>query len=340
MASSERRTELIVGTFLLSGLVLLGGLIIQFGRFGDKFNKNYQLTVIFDDTSGLIQGSEVRMGGAKIGKVSEKPRLNEAVRVEVVLSIDERIKIPSNSNIQIASASVLGDKLIVITPPNQKVGTFLEPGQLLQGGGPSGLDAIQNDAVAVVRDVRKLMGSTQGTLIKIDSAVDDLRSVTGRLGETLDKVNVSILSDANLASIDGTIANFNATTEQWKKASTELQPVLADAREAIRSFQKASDSASKTFDTADKTIAELQPALKEVPQAVKSISSAADEAALVLKNARQGDGLLGTLTSDKEVSTDASIFIKNLREKGILRYSDKESKLEDDPRNRFRGKRR
>ena len=132
---------------------------------------------------------------------------------------------------------MLGDKLIVITPPNQKVGTFLEPGQLLQGGGPSGLDAIQNDAEAVVRDVRKLMGSTQGTLIKIDSAVDDLRSVTGRLGETLDKVNVSILSDANLASIDGTIANFNATTEQWKKASTELQPVLADAREASRSYE-------------------------------------------------------------------------------------------------------
>ncbi len=340
MANPERRTELIVGIFLLSGLVLLGGLILQFGRFGDKFNNNYQLTVIFDDTSGLIKGSEVRMGGAKIGKVAEKPKLNEAVRVEVVLSIDERIKIPSNSAIQIASASVLGDKLIVFTPPDEKVGTFLEPGQLLQGGGPSGLEAIQNDAEAVVRDVRKLMGSTQGTLIKIDSAVDDLRSVTGRLGETLEKVNVSILSDANLASIDGTIANFNATTEEWKKASAELQPTLTEAREAIRSFQKASDGAEKTFATADKTIADLQPAFKDVPKAVKSFTSAADQAALALKNAREGDGLLGTLTNDKDVSTDASVFIKNLREKGILRYTDKESKLEDDPRNRFRGKRR
>lgn len=340
MANSERRTELIVGIFLLSGLVLLGGLILQFGRFGDKLNKTYELTVVFDDTSGLIKGSEVRMGGAKIGKVSETPELNEAVKVEVVLAIDERIKIPSNSNIQIASASVLGDKLIVITPPTERVNTFLEPGQLLQGGGPSGLDAIQNDAVAVVRDVRKLMGSTQGTLIKIDSAVDDLRSVTGRLGETLDKVNVSILSDANLASIDGTIANFNATTEEWKKASAELQPTLADAHEAILSFKKASEGAEKTFATADKTIADLQPAFKDVPKAVKSFTSAADEAAAVLANTRKGDGLLGTLTNDKEVSTDASVFMKNLREKGILRYTDKESKLEDDPRNRFRGKRR
>jgi phospholipid/cholesterol/gamma-HCH transport system substrate-binding protein len=340
MANSERRTELIVGIFLLSGLVLLGGLILQFGRFDDKLHKTYKLTVVFDDTSGLIKGSEVRMGGAKIGKVSETPELNEAVKVEVVLAIDERIKIPSNSNIQIASASVLGDKLIVITPPIERVNTYLEPGQFLLGGGPSGLDAIQDDAEAVVKDVRKLMGSTQGTLIKIDSAVDDLRSVTGRLGETLDKVNVSILSDANLASIDGTIANFNATTEEWKKASAELQPTLADAREAIRSFQKASDGAEKTFATADKTIADLQPAFKDVPKAVKSFTSAADEAAAVLANTRKGDGLLGTLTNDKEVSTDASVFIKNLREKGILRYTDKESKLEDDPRNRFRGKRR
>ena len=340
MASTERRTELIVGIFMLSGLVLLGGLILQFGRFGDKLRHNYKLTVVFNDAAGLIKGSEVRMGGAKIGKVETTPELNEAVKVEVVLSIDERIKIPSNSAIQIASASVLGDKLIIITPPEEKVGTFLEAGQILRGGGPSGLDAIQNDAEAVVRDVRKLMGSTQGTLIKIDSAVDDLRSVTGRLGETLEKVNVSILSDANLASIDGTIANFNATTEQWKKASAELQPTLADAHEAILSFKKASEGAEKTFATADKTIADLQPAFKDVPRAVKSFTSAADQAALVLENTRKGDGLLGTLTNDKEVSTDASVFIKNLREKGILRYTDKETKLEDDPRNRFRGKRR
>lgn len=333
MASSERRTELVVGIFFFTGFVLLAGLIVQFGRFGDRIKKHYQVTVVFDDASGVIKGSEVRMGGAKIGKVADQPELNEAVKVQVVLSIDERIRIPSGSAIQIASASLLGDKLIIITPPEEKNGLFIAPGQTLLGGRPGGLEAIGDQALAVTTEVRRLMKNSEGTLIKIDSAVDDLRAVTGRLGETVEKVNVSILSDKNLANVDGTIANLQDVTAEWKKASAELQPGLAEAREAIRSIQKAADGA-------DQTIAELRPAFKKVPKAVDSISSAADEAKVAIRKVSQGDGLLGTLAYDKDVSTDASTFIRNLRQRGILRYRDAEMKDEDDPRNRFRGKRR
>ena len=59
----------------------------------------------------------------------------------------------------------------------------------------------------------------------------------------------------------------------------------------------------------------------------------------VLRNVEQGDGLLGTLAYDRDVSDDAKVFIRNLRQQGILRYRDKETP-QDDPRNRFRGRRR
>lgn len=333
MESSERRTELIVGIFLFIGFALLGALILKFGRFSDRLRDHYQLTIVFDDASGLIKGSVVRMGGARIGKVENQPELNEAVKVQVQLSIDERIKIPTGSEFKIASATVLGDKLIDIIPPEKKPDTYIEPGSFIQGGGLSGFDAIQNNAEAVTRDVRRLMQNSEGTLIKIDSAVDDLRAVTGRLGETIEKVNVSILSDKNLANVD-------ATLESWKDASTELKPVLADARTAIDSFRKASDSAEKTFANADKAIADIRPAFQDVPKAVNSISNAADRAGEAIDRAAKSDGLLGTLAYDKNVSTDARTFMKNLRQRGILRYRDQEPSPEDDPRNRFRGKRR
>ena len=48
----EKRTELLVGFFLLISLVVLGGLIIQFGDFKEKFQKTYPLTVVFDDGGG------------------------------------------------------------------------------------------------------------------------------------------------------------------------------------------------------------------------------------------------------------------------------------------------
>jgi ABC-type transporter Mla subunit MlaD len=341
MGESTRRTELWVGVFVFIGLALLGGLIVQFGRFGDRLRGKYQLVVVFDDASGLIKGSEIRMGGARIGKVADHPELNADVKVQVTMSIDDPIRIPENSMIQIASATLLGDKMIVITPPEDAntTGRFIQPGAVLRGGGPSGLDAIQNNAEAVSRDARRLMQEAESTFLKLDSAVDDIRIVTGRMADTLEKVNESILSEKNLQHVDGILANLDNASAEWAKASASLDPTIGDARKAIQSIEKAAATTDDTMARAGKRIDELEPALKEVPKAVSSISRAADKAGAALDRVESGDGLLGTLAYDREVSDDAKAFIRNLKQQGILRYRDKETP-EEDPRNRFRGRRR
>ncbi|RYG15554.1 hypothetical protein EON82_26095, partial [bacterium] len=86
MGESSKKTELWVGLFVFIGLALLGALIIQFGRFGDKLDGKYKIMVVFDDASGLIKGSEIRMGGARIGKVADHPELISDVKVRVVMS--------------------------------------------------------------------------------------------------------------------------------------------------------------------------------------------------------------------------------------------------------------
>ncbi len=153
MPATKKRTEVVVGAFILTGMVLLGGLVLQFGRFGEKLRGHYPLTIVFDDASGVIKGSEVRMGGARIGKVASLPELNEAVRVEVELSINSAIRIPKGSVFQINSATLLGDKLIVVIPPQDKNGGSIEEGSRLEGAGLTGLEAIQNNAETVTRDV-------------------------------------------------------------------------------------------------------------------------------------------------------------------------------------------
>jgi ABC-type transporter Mla subunit MlaD len=334
MAESHRKTELWVGVFVFIGLALLGGLIVQFGRFGDRMRGKYQFVVVFDDASGLIKGSEIRMGGARIGKVAEHPELNANVKVQVTMSIDDAIRIPENSMIQIASATLLGDKMIVITPPEDETvnGRHLQPGSVLRGGGPSGLDAIQNNAESISRDARILMNEAGATFKKVDSAVDEFRVATRHLTETLDKVNRSILSDKNLAHIDTSLEGF-------AKTSAALEPAVADARKAITAIEKAAAGANDTFASATERIDELEPALRDVPKAVASLSRAADKAGAALERVESGDGLLGTLAYDREVSDDAKAFVRNLKQQGILRYRDKEVP-EEDPRSRFRGRRR
>ncbi len=334
MAEPKARTETLVGLFLLIGLGLLAGLIVTFGRFGDRFAGRYPLTVVFDDAAGVIKGSEVRMGGARIGKVSGTPQLTADVKVRVPLDIVEEIRIPEGSAFQISSASILGDKLIIITPPADTTGRTIEPDSVVQGSGPSGLDAIQNNAVAVSQDARRLLVEAEKTMKGIDSAIGDVRIATGELNETLKKVNDQVLSQQNLDHLGSTLANLD-------KASAGLEPVLADAREAIASIERAAAGANETFDKAGERIDELEPALRDVPKAVASLSRAADQAADTLERVEDGEGLLGTLAYDEGVSDDAKTFIRNLRRDGILRYRDKEGETpEEDPRARFRSRRR
>lgn len=340
MADGEKRSEVLVGLFVFIGLAILGGLILQFGRLGDRFRGHYTLSVLWDDASGLIKGSDVRMGGAKIGRVGERPELNEQLKVEVALMIDERVRIPSGSKFQIASATLLGDKLVVITPPAQGDGTFIEPDSHLTGAGPAGLEALQSDAEAFTRQARDMIGQADQALKNLDGAVTDIRGATASLNQLIDKLNTRILSDDNLTRFDRSIADLEETIAGMKEAGSRLAPTIDDAREAIGSIKEAAEGARTTLGKADQKLDQLGPALDEVPAAVRSLTKVADKAGSALESAEDGEGLLGTLAYDREVSTDAKSFMNNLRRYGILRYRDDDKPPAPDPRNRFRGQRR
>ena len=113
----EKRTELLVGFFLLISLVVLGGLIVQFGDFNEKFKKTYPLTVIFNDGGGLVKGTEIRLGGVKIGRVANQPRVNTKNYAGAIVDLEifADFQIPENAKFTIGSSGLLGDTLIEIT---------------------------------------------------------------------------------------------------------------------------------------------------------------------------------------------------------------------------------
>lgn len=324
MPASQKHSELLVGLFLFIGLVLLGGLVLQFGKFKDRFSGHYEITLIFNDASGVIKGSEVRMGGARIGQVTSLPELNAAVQVEVPLSISSAIRIPVGSTFQINSATLLGDKLIVVIPANDRTGGFIAPGSRLNGAGPTGLDALQNNAEIVSREVLRILKQADETLAKVDTA-------SQQLGEAVGKINRSLLADQNLAHFDSAMANLATASEQWKITSGKFEPTLNDARDALNAVEKAADRAEKTFKSADQTLAELKPAFAGLPKAVDDFANTARKAGKALDRMEKGQGLLGALSVDNDVALDAKAFMQNLRQHGILFYRNSASKTESKP---------
>lgn len=349
MAFKEKRAETLVGIFVLLGFLALGALIVQFGRLGDSKGDTYHVRVEFKDASGLIKGSEVRMGGAKIGSVLYTPELTDDLTVMVHLSLDDRVKIFHDSKFMIESISLLGDKMIVVVPPEiREPGNFLEDGAKVNGGGASGLDALQSDAESVARDARKLMKDARTSLLKFDAALDDIRAVSSRLGDTLEKVNNGVLGEDNLENLKKSIANLEAATTSFKDLGEGLEPSIEEVNKAIISVKKAANSAEKTFDAVKEEVKDFGPAIEELPatiaefrKAATKISKFVDTADATLNGLGDGDGLLGTLVGDEEVSEDTKIFIKNLKRHGVLGYKDESTHDERDPKtSRYRGMRR
>lgn len=331
MSANSKKTETLVGTFLLIGLGLLGATILLFGNLGDLFKETYQIKVNFSEASGLIEGSTVRLRGAKIGTVAEKPELIDGAKVQVVLKIDSDQRIEEGSVFRVGTASILGDKEIVITPPDRPSEVFLKEGAVVKGGGAGGLERLQDQAESIAEETKEVVREAKTALIKIEESVDEIRKVATQLTTTLDKVNGEVLSSKNLDRVSGSLQNLEEATASFARLGKDLEPAVGDVRETIAEIRE-------TNQVVKRAVQRVEPAFDSIPEVVSSIKRTSKSAQVALEKIQDNKGVIGALVGDEEIKGDVKDFVRNLKEKGILRYKDEEST--DDPRERFRGRRR
>jgi len=343
MPVREKKRETTAGLFVLIGLLFLGVLIVEFGRFGDRFTDHYQLYVEFPDTAGIIKNSDVRLRGAKIGRVADHPELttgkaSSSVRMELL--IRDEVKIPLDSTFQIGSSGLLGDKFIEIIPPDKETGEYYQSGDTIMGAGAGGFDSIKNDAQSIAHNANQLIKDAKVTFDKIDVALDSIKSIGDSMDVTMTKLNDEFLSKENLGNFNEAMANFKAASVDINAASKELQPAIVEAKKAMTSINKVATSADDLVASTHQEIKQIDLALRGIPKAVDSIDRAATEIGDTMAALKDGNSVIGSLAYDKKTGHDAKEFVKNLKRYGILRYRDDASKEKNDPRNKFRGSRR
>ncbi|MBI4056769.1 MAG: MCE family protein [Elusimicrobia bacterium] len=103
-------TEAKVGAFVLAGLILLGWAIFLLGDV--SLQRHYQMTVYFDDVSGLPKKSVVKLNGVEVGKVKDITLEGNKARVD--LAIQMGVKIYKDAKFRIASTSIIGSKFLAI----------------------------------------------------------------------------------------------------------------------------------------------------------------------------------------------------------------------------------
>ena len=229
MNRHERGLEFKVGIFVFVGLAMLGALLVQFGRLGEGFKTYYAMTVRFNNASGLLKGSDVLLAGARIGKVAGGPRLvREGDGVAVPLKIYDYVKVPEGTKFTVGSSGLLGDRLVVVTPPPGQPKAYLPPNAYINGTRETGIDDLTQQGGALVGDLRTTVQKlNQETLSaqnmeNLKSSMEHLNQATSALAESSKK-------------LDGVIEQTDSTMASAKKAVDSLQDAIADTRKMLRS---------------------------------------------------------------------------------------------------------
>jgi ABC-type transporter Mla subunit MlaD len=297
--SSEKVTQTRVGIFMLLGLAAICAMVVYFGRFGDGLKKFYELRVEYPNASGLFAGADVLLAGAKVGTVKDGPYVLASMRgVYVILKIYEGVQVPEGSSFTIGSAGLLGDSYVDITMPSNLDVENYKP--------------IPPDAVVVgnrnAGGLADLAGTGGDMIAEAKKTVKDINVVVNR-------INSEILTKESVAAVNETLQNLRTSSAEFTSATKKIDTVAAQASDVMK---KATEAVSHVTKTADKTT----DTLAATKDAAISFDKTMVEVRLLVHDAREGKGALGTLISDRTVAENLRVFIANLRAKGILWYKD------------------
>jgi phospholipid/cholesterol/gamma-HCH transport system substrate-binding protein len=229
MNRHERGLEFKVGVFVFIGCAALAGLVVKFGRLGEGVKSYYQLTVRFADASGLLKGSDVLLGGAKIGRVSEGPRLiPDGPGVAVPLRIYDYVKIPLGSKFALGSSGLLGDRFVTVTPPTGRPTGYIPKNSSVNGARETGIGDLTRKGSALVSDLRATVQKLNQDTLSAQN-MENLKASMEHLNET-----TSALAESS-KKLDGVIEQADSTMASAKKAADGLQNAIADTRRLLRS---------------------------------------------------------------------------------------------------------
>jgi phospholipid/cholesterol/gamma-HCH transport system substrate-binding protein len=108
----------IVETVMGAVVLMIAGFFLVFAYNTSNLRPiaGYPVHALFSSVEGLQAGSDVRIGGVKVGSVTGQTLHPGDFRAELTMSIREGIKLPSDTKAIISGDSLLGGKHVKLEP--------------------------------------------------------------------------------------------------------------------------------------------------------------------------------------------------------------------------------
>ena len=108
------KIEVIVGVFLLLGLLALGYLAVKLGRMEVIGGSGYSVYAKFPTVAGLRTGSAVEIAGVEVGRVQSISL--EEYQARVTFRLNPDVKLPEDSIVSIRTKGLIGEQFVKISP--------------------------------------------------------------------------------------------------------------------------------------------------------------------------------------------------------------------------------
>jgi phospholipid/cholesterol/gamma-HCH transport system substrate-binding protein len=108
--------ETLMGAIVLAVGITFGFFAYNTSGVNASSGGSYPLQASFDTVDGISSGSDVRIGGVKVGVVNRVDLDTKTYRAVVHFQLREQVKIPTDTAAAIVSESLLGGKYLSLTP--------------------------------------------------------------------------------------------------------------------------------------------------------------------------------------------------------------------------------
>ncbi len=266
-------------------IVFVGGIIYLRGV--DFQKREYTLTILYNNVNGLQEGNPITIAGLAVGKVEEMKLIGTAIAVKV--QIQNKVQFPVDSKAYIKSSSLMGGKLIAITPGIES--EVLHNGDTLTG-------SYEADLTELTSTLAPISSNVLGILERVNTTFDE---------KTRHNIQ-SILADVNRSSseleriihdegqrLDFAIGNFASFSSNLSRFAINLDSIALSQR--------------TNLDTSMATIRIVTYNLQLASQNLKSTTQSLD---VVLDKIEKGHGTLGKLIHEEKLYNDIDSLASNL----------------------------
>jgi len=287
MKDTQNKRAVIVGLFVLIGIIFLIIGILLIGNLNETFKSKIEVVTVFDDVSGLQKGNNIWLSGVKIGIIKDLEFFADR-KVKVIMNIDDKAVhyVHKDAYVKLGTDGLIGNKILII-----------------YGGSPLSPPIDEGDTL----DVEKTFTS-EDMINTLQENNKNLLAIT----------NDFKLISSKLASGEGTIGkllNEDAIYAQLDAASLSLQKATAGAEQLISTLSIYSEGLNKKGTLANEITTDTI-VFNSLKTTVLQLQQMADTAGIFINNLKAAGSnqqtAIGVLLYDEESGARLKQIIINL----------------------------